>query len=253
MVVVCPWWSSLCSCPRRSNYLFRLLHLDTVQRGNAILDPQVNTAQHLCRSGGGTSHLFVVLLSRTRCDLLHLQGERAQLEVALDCGKVLLHLCVGVLARDLDIADALQRGQAKELTLSARLQLAGRCALLGGHFAFLFLLLLVINGTVASSTTGLDRSLLGAAHGSGQRHDDRVVVAVQDLVQVRENIIDVVIEGLVLDISHERCVLGCGGQLGALCHQRSVRSFLFRYRSSISSKRITKDLSVSRERGVGVC
>lgn len=97
----------------RSNYLFRLLHLDTVQGGDPILDAQIHSAQHFRRCRGRTPHFLVVLLARAGRDLLHLEGEWAQLEVALDCRKVIFDGGIGVLPRDLHVAHALQSGQTE--------------------------------------------------------------------------------------------------------------------------------------------
>lgn len=120
----------------RSNYLFRLLHLDTVQEGDPILDAQIHSAQHFRRCRGRTPHFLVVFLARAGRDFLHLEGEWAQLEVALDCRKVIFDGGIGVLARDLHVAHALQSGQTEELTFCGCVHLT--CTLFSRRLPFFF-------------------------------------------------------------------------------------------------------------------
>lgn len=239
----------------RSNYLFRLLHLDTVQRGDPILHAQIHSAQHFRCGRGRTSHFLVVLLAGARRDLLHLEGEWAQLEIALDCREVILDRGIGILPRDLHVAHSLQSGQTEELTLRGCVHLT--CALFSRSLPFFL-------GDVFGFGCDGDRHsvfrqcpmtwlgfdyFLGTGHGAGQGNDHGIVVALQDLIQVGENVIYVVVERLVLDKGHRGDVLRGGWQFRALFLRLLVScgswSFLLLRRSSMSSKRITKDLNIS--------
>lgn len=94
---------------------------------------------------------------------------------------------------------------------------------------------------------GFNYFLDTTGHGSGQRNDHWIVVALQDLIQVGENVIYVVVEGLVLDKGHGGNVLRGGRQFSALflVSRGGDGSFLLCRRPSMSSKRITKDLNIS--------